>query len=154
MMGNNSGSPKKSRVPFFIGIIMIVCVIALMVIQDKSESSSPLMLLCGIAIVIGGFAAMIIYSSVTAAKRRKLMGETKEKTTASDIVMYISAGVGGVGLLGLLYSLCFMETVNYLAVLGELAVFIAGFSVTYNVFMKKKKHTLSDEENESESEPK
>lgn len=153
-MGNNSGSPKKSRVPFFIGIIMIVCVIALMVIQDKTESSSPVLLFCGIAIVVGGFAAMIIYSSVTAAKRRKLMGETKEKTTAADVAMYISAGVGGVGLLALLYSLCFSETLNYLIILAELAVFIAGFSVTYNIFMKKKKNTLSDDENESEGDSK
>ncbi len=153
-MKNNGSSPKRSRVPFFIGIIMIVCVIALMVAQDRSENSSPAFLFCGIAIVVGGFAAMIIYSSVTAAKRRKLMGETKEKTTAADIAMYISAGVGGVGLVALLYSLCVSETLNYLIVLVELAVFIAGFSVTYNIFMKKKKHTLSDDENESEGDSK
>lgn len=153
-MGKNNGSPKKSRVPFIIGIAMIFAVIGLMVAQENSEENSSFFLFCGIGIVICGFAAAFIYSGVKSAKRRKLMGEEVPKKTAADIAMWIFAAIGGVGLIALLWSLILSDEINYLAIFAELAVFILGFSVTYNIFMKKKKPELTDNENESEGDSK
>lgn len=138
---NNSNGTKKSPVPLIIAVVMILAVIALKVLSSKEENKgNPVFMFLGVMVVVGGFAAVVIYLSIKAAKRRKLEGSVEyKKKTALDIGMYISAGVGGIGLLATLWSLCFSEKLNYLVILAELAVFIAGFSVTYNIFMKKKK---------------
>lgn len=135
---------------FIIGIAMILCVIGLMVAQEYIGKDNPILLFAAALVVIGGVAAGIIYSSVKAAKRRKEMGEEPKKRSAADVVMYISATIGGVALLALLWSMIFSETLNYPVIFGELAVFIAGFSVTYNIFMKKKMPELKEKENEGE----
>ncbi len=138
-MSQNNGT-KKSPVPLLIAIAMILAVIALKVLSSREENKGdPIFMFLGVLVVVGGFAAVIIYLSIKAARRRKLEGAEYKKKSASDIVMYVSAGVGGAGLLAMLWSLCFTEKLNFLIILAELAVFIAGFSVTYNVFMKKKK---------------
>ncbi len=138
-MSQNNGT-KKSPVPLLIAIAMILAVIALKVLSSREENKGdPIFMFLGVLVVVGGFAAVIIYLSIKAARRRKLEGAEYKKKSASDIVMYVSAGVGGAGLLAMLWSLCFTEKLNFLIILAELAVFIAGFSVTYNIFMKKKK---------------
>lgn len=147
---NKPNKPKKSRVMFIIGIVMILCVVGLVIAQEHIGKDNPILMFAAVLVVIGGFAAAIIYSNVKAAKRRKEMGEQPVKKTAADIVMYISAAIGGLALLALLWSMIFSETLNYPVIFGELAVFIAGFSVTYNIFMKKKKPSLEENENEGE----
>ncbi len=138
-MNQNNGT-KKSPVPLIIAIAMILAVIALKVLSSREENKGdPIFMFLGILVVVGGFAAVAVYLSVKAARRRKLEGAEYKKKSASDIVMYVFAGVGGAGLLAMLWSLCFTEKLNFLVILAELAVFIAGFSVTYNVFMMKKK---------------
>ncbi len=147
---NHNNSTKKSPVPLLIAIAMILAVIALKVLSSREENKGdPIFMFLGILVVVGGFAAVIIYLSIKAARRRKLEGDgSRRKKTASDIAMYVSAGVGGAGLLAMLWSLCFAEKLNFLIILAELAVFIAGFSVTYNVFMmKKKRGDYADNEN-------
>lgn len=138
---SNYNAPKKSPVPLIIAAVMILAVIALKVLSGKEENKgNPVFMFLGVLVVVGGFAAVIIYLSIKAAKRRKLEGDVEyKKKTASDIAMYISAGVGGVGMLALLWSMCFAEKLNFLVILAELTVFIAGFSVTYNIFCSKKK---------------
>ncbi len=144
---------KKSPVPLIIAAAMILAVIALKVLSNKEENEgNPIFMFLGILVVVGGFAAVVIYLSIKAAKRRKLEGEDEyRKKTASDIAMYIFAGVGGVGLLAMLWSLCFTEELNFLVILAELAVFIAGFSVTYNIFMMKKKRGDYDDKEQSDN---
>lgn len=144
---------KKSPVPLIIAAAMILAVIALKVLSSKEENEgNPIFMFLGILVVVGGFAAVVIYLSIKAAKRRKLEGEDEyRKKTASDIAMYIFAGVGGVGLLAMLWSLCFTEELNFLVILAELAVFIAGFSVTYNIFMMKKKRGDYDDKEQSDN---
>lgn len=151
-MNHNNGT-KKSPVPLIIAAAMILAVIALKVLSSKEENKGdPIFMFLGILVVVGGFAAVIIYLSVKAARRRKLEGADEyKKKTASDIAMYIFAGVGGVGLLAMLWSLCFSEKLNLLVVLAELAVFIAGFSVTYNIFMMKKKRGDYADKEESDN---
>lgn len=132
--------PKRSPVPLIIAAVMILAVIALKVLSSQEENEGdPVFLFLGVLVVVGGFAAVIIYLSIKAAKRRKTEGAEYKKKTASDIAMYISAGVGGAGMLALLWSICFSEKLNFFVILAELAVFIAGFSVTYNIFCSKKK---------------
>lgn len=149
---NQNNTTKKSPVPLIIAIAMILAVIALKVLSSKEENKgNPVFMFLGILVVVGGFAAVVIYLSIKAAKRRKLEGAEYKKKTASDIAMYVSAGVGGAGLLAMLWSLCFSEKLNYLVILAELAVFIAGFSVTYNVFMMKKKRGDYADKEESDN---
>lgn len=149
----NSNSPKRSPVPLIIGALMILAVIGLKVLSSQSEEDNPAFLFLGILVVVGGFAAVIVYLSIKAAKQRKLeMGDSApKKKTPSDILMWVFAGVGGAGLLALLWSLCFAEKVNFLVILGELAVFVGGFSVTYNIYMsKRKKGEFSENNDENE----
>ncbi len=137
---NQNNSTKKSPVPLLIAIAMILAVIVLKVLSSREENKGdPVFMFLGVLVVVGGFAAVIIYLSIKAVRRRRLEGAEYKKKSASDIAMYVFAGVGGAGLLAMLWSLCFTEKVNFLIILAEIAVFIAGFSVTYNIFMMKKK---------------
>ena len=146
---NKTGRFKKNKASFIIGIVMILCVIGLMIARQYL-GDNPLLLFAAVLVVVIGFTAAIVISSVNAAKHRREMGEQPVKKSASDIVMYISSGIGGVALLALLWSMIFSEKVNYPVVFAELVVFIAGFSVTYNIFMKKKKPSLDENDNEGE----
>lgn len=155
-MGKNN-RPRKSPVPLIIGALMIVAVIILKVLSSKEENkNNPTFLFLGVLVVVGGFTAVIVYLSIKSARQRKLLGEdAPKKKTPSDIAMYVSAGVGGAGLLALLWSLCFTENVNFLVILAELAVFVAGFSVTYSVFCRKKKRgDFADNEDDNKGEQK
>jgi len=148
-MDRNNGS-KKSPVPLIIAVVMILAVIALKVLSSKEENkNNPIFLFLGVLVVVGGFAAVVVYLSIKNARRRKLLGEdSPKKKSPSDILMWVFAGVGGAGLLALLWSLCFAEKVNFLVILAEMAVFIAGFSVTYGIFSSKKKRGEFSEDND------
>ncbi len=154
-MDQNKGS-RKSPVPLIICVLMILAVIALKVLSSKEENKdNPAFLFLGVLVVVGGFAAVIVYLSIKRARRRKLLGEdTPKKRSLSDILMWVFAGVGGAGLLALLWSLCFAEKVNFLVILAEMAVFIAGFSVTYGIFSSRKKKGEFSEENDDKGEQK
>ncbi len=142
--------PKKSPVPLIIGAVMIIAVIALKVLSSKEENkNNPTFLFLGVLVVVGGFAAVIIYLSIKSARQRKLLGENApKKKSPSEIAMYVSAAIGGAGLLALLWSLCFTEEVDFLVILAEMAVFIAGFSVTYGIFCSRKKKGEFSEDND------
>ncbi len=148
-MDQNKGS-RKSPVPLIIGAVMILAVIALKVLSSREENKdNPAFLFLGVLVVVGGFAAVIVYLTIKKVRRRKLLGEgSSKKRSPSDILMWVFAGVGGAGLLALLWSLCFADGVNYLVILAEMAVFIAGFSVTYGIFSSKKKRGEFSEEND------
>ncbi len=155
-MDQNKGS-RKSPVPLIIGAVMILAVIVLKVLSSKEENKdNPVFLFMGILVVVGGFAAVIVYLTIKSARRRKLLGDdAPKKKSPSDILMWVFAGVGGAGLLALLWSLCFTDKVNFLVILAEMAVFIAGFSVTYGIFSSKKKRgEFSEENDDSEGEQK
>lgn len=139
---NKPNTPKRSPVPLIIGALMILAVIGLKVLSSQEENKgNPTFMFLGVLVVVGGFAAVIIYLSIKAAKRRKLEAgeEPAKKKTPSEILMWVFAGVGGAGLLALLWSLCFAEKVNFPVILAELAVFVGGFSVTYGIFSAKRK---------------
>ncbi len=148
-MDRNNRS-KKSPVPLIIAIVMILAVIALKVLSSREENKdNPVFLFLGVLVVVGGFAAVVVYLTIKNVRRRKLLGETSpKKRSPSDILMWVFAGVGGAGLLALLWSLCFAEKVNFLVILAEMAVFIAGFSVTYGIFSSKKKRGEFSEDND------
>ncbi len=137
----NSNGTKKSPVPLIIAIAMILAAIALKVLSSQEENKGdPVFVFLGVLVVFGGFAAVIIYLIIKKARRRRLESDgINKKKTALDIAMYVSSGFGWAGFLTLLWSLGFSEKHNFLVILAELAVFVAGFSVTYNIFMKKKK---------------
>ena len=153
---NKSNTPKKSPVPLIIGALMILAVIGLKVLSSQEENKgNPTFMFLGVLVVVAGFAAVIIYLSIKAAKRRKLeAGDAPvKKKTPSEILMWVFAGVGGAGLLALLWSLCFAEKVNFPVILAELAVFVGGFSVTYSIFMsKRKKGEFPDENDDNKGE--
>ncbi len=148
-MDRNNRS-KKSPVPLIIAIVMILAVIALKVLSSREENKdNPVFLFLGVLVVVGGFAAVVVYLTIKNVRRKKLMGEVSpKKRSPSDILMWVFAGVGGAGLLALLWSLCFSEKVNFLVILAEMAVFIAGFSVTYGIFSSKKKRGEFSEDND------
>ena len=142
---------QKKKLPFFIGMGMIVAgIIAMIVSNNVGESVRPYIVFGGVLIFIAGFAGTIIYTTLKDSPSG-FDGPKKEKKplTPAKILLIISGVVCLAGFLVLLAGFILFSETNYLLVLGGMIAFLAGGSAAISVFTKNMAQFVPKEDNDA-----
>lgn len=142
---------QRKKLPFFIGMGMILAGIVTMVISNSvGENVRPYIVFGGVMVFIAGFAATVLYATLKDSVGK---GEKKEKKplTKAKKKLILSGVVCGVGFLALLAGfILFKDGTNYLLVIPGMIVFLAGGSSAINVFQKNVSEFVPKEDDDAE----
>lgn len=141
---------QKKKLPYFIGIGMIVAGIILMIVSGQvGESARPYIVFAGVMVFIAGFAGTIIYSTVQNSPKE----EQKEKRPRSRAatMMWICGGICLAGLLALLAGFILFSETNMLVVLLGMAAFLGGGCAMISIFTKHSHEFIPKDENSENS---
>lgn len=135
---------EKKKLPYFIGIGMIVAGIISMIVSGRAgDAVKPYIVFGGVMIFIAGFAGTIIYSM-----QQDVPEEEKKKPkpmTRTKIMLMVCGMVCLLGFLALLAGFIFFEQVNMLLFLLGMAAFIGSGSAIISIFTKHKSEFIPDE---------
>ena len=145
---NNHGK----KFPYFIGVGMILAGIVSMILSGQlDESARSPMILVGVLIFVGGFAATVIYATRKEAPLDE-NGKKKPKSRAEK-AMWLSGAVCLLGLIAIIAGFAVFGETNMLVVLIGMAVFLISGSVMISIFSKHSAEFLKkdDETNVSDN---
>lgn len=128
---NNHGK----KFPYFIGIGMILAGIVSMILSGQlDESARSPMILVGVLIFVGGFAATVIY----ATRKNEPLDENGKKKPKSlaEKMMWIMGAVCLLGLIAIIAGFAAFGETNMLIVLIGMAVFLISGSIMISIFTK------------------
>lgn len=128
---NNHGK----KFPYFIGIGMILAGIVSMILSGQlDERARSPMILVGVLIFIGGFAATVIY----ATRKNEPLDENGKKKPKSlaEKMMWIMGAVCLLGLIAIIAGFAAFGETNMLIVLIGMAVFLISGSIMISIFTK------------------
>lgn len=145
-MSNNHNGKK---LPYFIGVGMILFGILSMLLSGQLEEGArtPLIFV-GVLVFIGGFAAMVIYSTRKQAEYDE-NGKKKPKSRAEKL-MWTCGAFCLLGLLTLIAGFVLFGEMNMAAVLIGMAVFLISGSITISIFQKHASEFLNKDEDDNE----
>ncbi len=136
---------QRKKLPYFIGIGMIVAGLISMIISGQvGESARPYIVFAGVMIFIAGFAGTIIYSTVkdAPAEERK-----KRPVTRAKVMLWVCGGLCLAGLLALLAGFILFSESNMIVCLIGMAAFVGGGSGMISIFTKHKDEFIESDNN-------
>ena len=144
-MSNNHNGKK---LPYFIGIGMLAFGILMMLLSGQlDEGARTPLIFVGVLVFIGGFAAMVIYSTRKQAEYDE-NGKKKPKSRAEKI-MWTCGAFCLAGLLTLIAGFVLFGEMNMAAVLIGMAVFLISGSIMISIFQKHASEFLDKDEDDN-----
>lgn len=142
---------QKKKLPYFIGIGMIVAGIISMIVSGQvGERARPFIVFAGVLIFIAGFAGTIIYSTV---KNTPPEEERKKRPiTRAKVMLWVCGGLCLAGLLTLLAGFILFTDGNMLVCLIGMAAFVGGGSGMISTFTKHKSEFVDTDDNSDNNE--
>ena len=143
-----SNNPNGKKLPYFIGVGMIaVGILSMLLSGQLDEGARTPLIFVGVLVFIGGFAAMVIYSTRKQAQFDE-NGKKKPKTRAEKI-MWICGAFCLAGLLMLIAGFVLFKGGNMLVVLIGMAVFLISGSMMISIFQKHSSEFLDKDDNDN-----
>lgn len=129
---------QRKKLPFFIGMGMIVLgIIAMIVSNNVGDSIRPYIVFGGVIIFIIGFAGTIIYTTLKDSPSGfDSPKKEKKPLTRAKLLLIISGIICLAGFLALLAGFILFSETNYLLVLIGMIAFLGGGSAAISVFTK------------------
>lgn len=142
---------QKKKLPFFIGMGMIVAGIIAMIVSNKvGEGVRPYIVFVGVMVFIAGFAGTIIYTTVKDSPSDSQKKEKKPLTRAKKLLIF-SGIICLIGFLALLAGFILFKKTNYLLVLAGMAAFLGGGSRAISIFSKNKTEFVPEENDDTDN---
>lgn len=144
---------QKKKLPYFIGMGMIVAGIITMVVSNSvGEGIRQFIIFGGVMIFILGFAGTVIYATVKDTQGGSGKKKEKKPLTRAKIQFIASGIVCLAGFLALLAGLIvFGDAVNYLLVLLGMIAFLGGGSAVISIFTKNMAEFVPKEDGAGET---
>lgn len=138
---------SKKKMPYFIGIGMIVAGIISMIISGKvGDEARPFIVFAGVMIFVAGFAGTVIYST-----KKDTLEDKNEKRVRSpaEKLLWLCGGICLAGLVTLIAGFILFENTNFIVLLIGMAAFLGGGSAMISIFSKHSEEFLKKDDTDN-----